>query len=294
MRSLTPHAPLRRAASLDTPRQGANTANSLQHSRMARLLRQTPALQALLVQAAALLTVLLLCRVLAALYPLLSENPLQLGLLPLVVLHSVLAVGYCRLAGMASWWRWIHALFPLAIWLMAGWQVPSSVYLVGFVVTLSLFWTSFRSQVPFFPSRPQVRTQLASVLPQDKPLRVIDIGSGLGDLAMHIAQVRPQATVTGIEIAPLPWLISKLRGWARRSSAGFALGDYRQLDFADYQVVFAYLSPAAMLALWQQASAQMRPGSLLVSFEFTIPGTTPSYTIPCGDDGKLLYVWQLS
>jgi hypothetical protein len=42
---------------------------------------------------------------------------------------------------------------------------------------------------------------------------------------------------------------------------------------------FAYLSPAAMLALWHKARAEMRPGTLLLSYEFHIPGTTPDLVI---------------
>lgn len=108
---------------------------------------------------------------------------------------------------------------------------------------------------------------------------MIDIGSGLGDMSMYMAKVRAQDQVEGIEIAPLPWLISVVRAKCKRSRAQFKLGNYDDLNFADYDVVFAYLSPAAMSRLWQKAHREMRTGSLLVSLEFPISDVTVTQTI---------------
>jgi predicted O-methyltransferase YrrM len=51
------------------------------------------------------------------------------------------------------------------------------------------------------------------------------------------------------------------------------------LDFAQFDVVFAYLSPAAMPELWKKAQREMRPGSLLISYEFPIEGVEPNLIV---------------
>ncbi|ACT50043.1 class I SAM-dependent methyltransferase [Methylovorus glucosotrophus] len=209
----------------------------------------------------------------------------------LVLIQAVGAYVLARLWGMASWWRLIHLFFPLVVWLMVQLHLPNWVYLAGFLFSLMLFWTTFRTQVPFYPSFPAVWQQVLAWMPARQGLRMIDIGSGLGDMAMHIAKVRPDCQMLGIEVAPLPWLISHARGRWRRSSARFVLGDYHKLDFREFDVVFAYLSPAAMPALWQKASSEMRPGSLLISYEFEIPGVPPALQQPIGETGKVLYGW---
>lgn len=122
---------------------------------------------------------------------------------------------------------------------------------------------------------------------------MIDIGSGLGDLSMYIAQRRPNDTVEGIEIAPLPWLISKVRARMQASNAAFTRGNYESLNFAEYDVVFAYLSPAAMTNLWIKANQEMRKGSLLVSLEFEIPEALPDQIIHTGTSTPKLYVWRM-
>ena len=245
-----------------------------------------PAAWAVLIQIIALAIVLLCVMSINSFFT------IRFSFLTLVMMQAMCAVALCILANMAVWWRWIHGLFPLAMYWMLLLTLPNEVYLIGFLITLSVFWTTFRSQVPFFPSRPIVRQKVAALIPQTETFRMIDIGSGLGDLSMHIAQVNPRCQVEGIEIAPLPWLISTIRAWFNQSSAHFKLGDYHSLDFSQYNLVFAYLSPAAMPSLWEKVRQEMQSGSRLVSYEFDIPGVPASYKIQ-GESHPTIYVWNI-
>ncbi len=211
----------------------------------------------------------------------------------LVLMHAAIAVWFANITNMAQWWRWIHFFFPLAIWIMSQWHVPNTIYLIGFLLSLSLYWTTFRTQVPFFPSTATVRQQVLTLIPQYQPMRIIDIGSGLGDMSMYIAKLRPECSVEGIEIAPLPWLISVVRAKLKRSKVDFRIGDYRLLDFANYDLIFAYLSPAAMSDLWQKAQKEMRSGTLLVSYEFDVEGVESTDMIQSGENEKMLYIWEI-
>lgn len=254
--------------------------------------RPAPALLALFVQFAVLLLLVGGILFFRSLPGRALPADLALPVFGLFLCQACFAALLSRCVRMAGWWHCIHFIFPLAVWAMLYWQLPSEIYLLGFLLCLGLFWTTFRSQVPFFPSRREVRHQLEALLPTDQPLHVIDIGSGLGDLAMHLAAAHPQSTVEGIEIAPLPWLLSRLRTRLSGSTARFRYGDYTDLDFAQFDVVFAYLSPAAMPALWQKARREMREGSLLISYEFDIPGVPPTRHIP-GGDAPALYLWRM-
>ena len=71
-------------------------------------------------------------------------------------------------------------------------------------------------------------------------------------------------------------------------------GDFWRTDLARYDVVYAYLSPAAMPRLWAKARREMRPGSLLVSNGFEVPGVPAGRVIPLGDAMRsTLHVWQM-
>lgn len=217
---------------------------------------------------------------------------LEPNLYALAILQGCIAMLLSVVVRMDVWWWEIQILFPIGLLVMHQLALPSWIYFLGFVFFLSLFWTTFRTQVPFYPSRPDVWQRVAAYLPKDRRIHLIDIGSGLGDLIMYLARVMPESRFTGIEIAPLPWLVSRWRARIKSiGNAGFELGDYEMLDFAQYDVVFAYLSPAAMESLWQKASREMQPGSLLMSHEFEIPGVEPDCILQ--REGKpSIYVWH--
>ena len=246
-----------------------------------------PAVLALVAQLIAFGAVLLLAFVLPAL------DGSQISIVIAAVIQGGLAAVLARSFRLAAWWAPIEFCFPIAVVASSAVQLPPLVYLAAFLLFLVLFWSTFRTQVPFYPSNAAVWQAAAELLPKGRSLRIIDVGSGFGGLVRYLARVRPESEVVGIELAPLPWLCSLVRGRAGGSPGRFVRGDYGRVNFGDFDVVFAYLSPAAMPALWQKAHAEMRRGSLLLSYEFAIPGVEPSMTIHPSNNGPALYGWHI-
>jgi SAM-dependent methyltransferase len=249
-----------------------------------RLLR-APAVKALLIQLGALLPTVAIAIALDALGA-------ETTILTAALIQGLLAMLITWKLGLARWWRPIQLLFPLAVLAASALRLPPVLYLVVFLGLLAVYWSTFRTQVPYYPSNEAVWRAVEELLPRERELKVIDIGSGLGGMAMHLAAARPRADVTGIELAPLPWLVSRLRAAMAGNRARFVRGDYERLDFGAYDLVFAYLSPAAMPGLWDKARREMRAGSLLVSYEFEIPAGQSVKTILTTEGGPLLYYWQ--
>ena len=246
---------------------------------------RAPATVALLLQCAAIVPTLIIIYLLA-----------RLGAAPSYALVA-LVQGACaclltRWRGLAPWWLAIQLLFPLALYGTLALGIAPAWYLAAFVFLLLLYWSTFRTQVPYYPSGRRVWNEVARLLPQGRAVRAIDIGSGLGGLVLELARRRPESRFDGIELAPLPWLASLLHARLSGSSARFIRGDYEQLDFTQYDLVFAYLSPAAMSALWRKCAAEMRPGSQLLSYEFLITEKAPDLIIAPTGKGPALYVWH--
>jgi SAM-dependent methyltransferase len=193
---------------------------------------------------------------------------------------------------MAYWWRYIHLLFPIAIWVGLTLQIPTEYFLIGFIITGALFWSVFITQVPFYPSKPEVWNAVSELLP-GKNLRILEIGSGLGNFGIRMAQLRPESCVEGIEIAPLPWMISVIQSKLLRSRVYFRLGNYEKVDFANYDLIFAYLSPAAMPELWKKALLEMDGESLLLSHEFPVPSIHESQKMRFSSDQRECYIYKI-
>jgi SAM-dependent methyltransferase len=247
----------------------------------------TPAIQAVLIQVSSFLLVLALGQAMWLF------TDMYLTIAVAALLQGAVAATLSRCFSLASWWRLIHAAFPISIVATLSLQVPPAVFLAAFAALLVMFWNTFRTQVPFYPSGRNVWEAVAGSLLTDRPIRFVDIGSGLGGLVLHLARRRPESRFTGIEIAPLPWFFSFLRARISPGNSRFIRGNYDRLDFSSFDVVFAYLSPAAMQALWEKANAEMRPGTLLLSYEFAIPGAEPNLTCTPIDGGPVLYGWYM-
>jgi len=211
----------------------------------------------------------------------------------LFVIQAIFASALAYLALKDFWWRYIHFVFPLALCITLRFDIPNYVFLGAFILSASLFWTCFTTQVPFYPSSALIRNQIANMIPDNHLSRVIDIGSGIGDLCLTLAEKKPAALVSGVEIAPLLWVISTLRARFTKSKAVFTLGSYQTIDFSNYDIVFAYLSPAAMDGVRIKAQAEMRTNALLVSHEFPIPHLRPIQIFKNASTIKKTYVYRI-
>lgn len=188
------------------------------------------------------------------------------------------------------WWWLIHALFlPLAM-LLRPLPVPAWAWALALLLAFGVFGRVDRSRVPLFLSGNAALDALEPLLPAEGEL--IDLGAGVGTVLARFG-TRPGLRVTGVEHAWLPWLLGWLRLRLAGNPARLLRGALEDVDLGRADVVYAFLSPAMMPALWAQARAGMRPGALLVSHCFDVPGVPPTRVIDVpGGRGPLL-VWRM-
>lgn len=244
-------------------------------------------LQSLVIQCAALLAVVFLNYLLQILFA------YQAPLWQLVFAQGGIAALLSRAWQQPAWWPPLHLGFLPAALLARQADLPAWIYLALFVLLVLFYWSTFRTRVPLYLSGRAAWQPLASLLPQT-PFSFIDLGSGLGGVPFYLEAKFPHGHFYGTEIAPAPWLISRVRARLKRSRVNFMRDDYTSLDLSRFDVVFAFLSPAAMPGLWQQVQAQMRPGTLFISLAFPAEGRPPDH-VAAGDTGPrhTLYAWQM-
>lgn len=196
-----------------------------------------------------------------------------------------------RRFGLPGWWQLINLFFfPLA-WLVSDSGIDPRWYLAGFVALAATSLGSLRTRVPLYLSSRQAIEEIVRCLPERPGIKVVDLGCGLGGMLNGLARHRADIELHGVEMAPFNWLASRLRLGRR---AQIRLGSLWQEDLSDYDVVYAYLSPAPMVRLWEKVRREMRPGSLFISNSFAVPGRKPDETVELHDlnDSSLL-IWRL-
>lgn len=209
------------------------------------------------------------------------------------LIQGFLSLLISYVVGLRWWWLAIQFLFPVFVAIFLGIGISPIVYLTLLAVLLLCYVPSWASRVPFYPSSSSIHAQLLPLLPRNKNHSFIDIGSGFGGVLFGMQRIHPNCRYFGIELAPLPWLFSFLFGKLRRSSIVFKFGRYEGLNLAEFDVVFAYLSPVVMPSLWDKAKREMQAGSLLLSYEFPIPSLSPHITIQPDLNQPALFGWRI-
>lgn len=195
---------------------------------------------------------------------------------------------------MPVWWSVIHLLFLPTLSAAMVLDLPAIWYLISLITVLLIFGRTYRTRVPLFLSSRQAVEALGELLPQDRPLTMVDLGSGCGGLVCSLSSILPLGQFHGIEAALLPYWISRFRTLFSKRNCQFKWADIWKQNLADYDVVYAYLSPVPMAQLWQKAQQEMRPGSFFISNTFVVPNVQPDQRIPLNDlSNGVLYVWRM-
>ncbi len=234
----------------------------------------------------ALLSLLLL---LAAWLPLLPLFSMGWPVEALIVIQGGLAWLLSRWLSLPGWWQLINTIFfPLA-WLVHHTGLHPLWFLAGFILLALTSLGSLHTRVPLYLSSQQAVLEAARRIPGEQA-RVLDLGCGLGGWLAGLHAARPGLELAGVEMAPLNWLTSRLR---LRGKAEIRLGSLWDIDLSNYDVVYAYLSPAPMAQLWQKIEREMRPGSLFISNTFAVPGKEPDETVELHDlSHARLLIWR--
>lgn len=208
--------------------------------------------------------------------------------------EAVFAVLGGAALGLAPWWLAINAMFVPALVGSLTVEVAPGWALAAFTAMALVYWSVARTQVPLFLSSDAVIGALLRLLPATPQPRFLDLGCGTGHVLARLARHRRDGRFDGVEYAPLPWLLAWARALASGARGAIRLGDFWRRELAQYDVVYAYLSPVPMARLWQKARREMRPGTLLISNTFEIPGVVPDEVIhPGGAWGGPLYLHRM-
>ncbi|MFN4148549.1 MAG: class I SAM-dependent methyltransferase [Rhodocyclaceae bacterium] len=209
-----------------------------------------------------------------------SSDLLRIPLL-IALLQGGLAAMIALKLRSPRWWIPIHLAFMPLVVFVHGLDIAPGWFLAAFVLLLLVFWRTDRSRVPLYLTNQATAEALLKLLPAT-PCRFLDLGCGDGGLLRRLALARPDCLFTGIEHAPLPWLIARLRTMGL-ANVMIRRGDFWTVPLGGHAVVYAFLSPAPMPQLWVKAKREMSPGSLLVSNSFAVPGQRADTTVEVAD-----------
>ncbi|TSE25884.1 hypothetical protein Tsedi_01108 [Tepidimonas sediminis] len=189
--------------------------------------------------------------------------------------------------------RVIMALgFPLSWVLAAGLlpMPPAWAWALLALAALALYpWRAWRD-APLYPTPPGALDGLREAVWLPPRARVLDAGCGAGDGLRALERAYPDAELHGVERA---WPLVLLARWRAPAGAHVRRGDFWTEDWSRYDLVYLFQRPETMPRAAAKAAAEMRPGTWLVSLEFALPQTEPTFVWHC-PDGRPVWAYRVA
>lgn len=171
-----------------------------------------------------------------------------------------------------------------------------SFFLLLILLLLVLLVTSVRYGIPPTPSSKAARRKIHQLIKEHNPSgAILELGSGFGTLALQTGKTFSRATVTGIEISFIPFVVSKLLHlFPGAKNVRFIYGDLFSYDLAGADIIVCYLYRDAMRRLEEKIRNEARPGTIVISNTFGMPGFQPDRVIHMLDTfNTKLYLYRL-
>lgn len=162
--------------------------------------------------------------------------------------------------------------------------------IIFFIVIVFLITMILASAAPWLPTR---RKDMARILAlaKIKPDEIFyDLGCGDGRLITEAA--RAGAKATGFDISLMSFLMTRIRIIAERSNAKARFKNFFRQDLSKADIVYLFLTPPAMPAVEKKLKTELKNGTRVISYAFSIPGLE-LITADKQPDRQTIYLYKM-
>jgi hypothetical protein len=163
------------------------------------------------------------------------------------------------------------------------------------VLVLWTIWISLRVGISPMPTSKTVLHTWSGLLPDEVDGEILELGCGWGTLLKFLCQKYPKHSVTGLELSPLPWLVSygRSRFWGHEDCEVVRRDFWRQ-EGQRAGLVVCYLYTGAMKQMAEGWTKTLPEGCYILSHTFAMPGWSPIKTAQAQDMYKTpVYLYQI-
>ena len=159
-------------------------------------------------------------------------------------------------------------------WVLASLIVIGGMFMLKIVYALSIAVTLPLTQGALFvsTSRPKLGAVFDLLSPAPGSL-LIDLGCGDGRI-LRYASLQYNAKAIGYEVNPLAFCIARLF-CGFNNNIDVLWRNFWSADVSKADLIFCYLYPDVMSRLAHKLRAEAKPGAMVISFNFKLPGWTP-------------------
>ncbi|MFA5135202.1 MAG: hypothetical protein WC505_05485 [Patescibacteria group bacterium] len=122
-----------------------------------------------------------------------------------------------------------------------------------------------------------------------------DLGSGDGRVLIALANNTKARLLVGYEISFLlyVWSVIRVRFLGFRKRIEVRYGDFLTRDLSQADVIFCFLTPMAMKKLDPKFRGELRPGTRIISYSFSLPGWEPEAVDRVGEKSIPIFKYRI-
>ncbi len=153
-------------------------------------------------------------------------------------------------------------------------------FIIVFVLLSICYWT-IKNGISPMPTSYKVTKALLTSLPEHVERKIVELGSGWGNLANALAKKYRDCEVIGYETSPIPYYVSRLI--YRQKNLIFKRKDFFSEPLHDASLAVCYLYPGAMQQLKTKLEMEGSSQLLIATHTFSIPGWKATKTVTVDD-----------
>jgi cyclopropane fatty-acyl-phospholipid synthase-like methyltransferase len=149
--------------------------------------------------------------------------------------------------------------------------------------------------VAFVPTPKRIVRAMLQLAAVRRGETLFDLGAGDGRIIIEAARTFG-AHAVGVEIAPESIRRIRERLAATGTDAKLIESDIFKVDLTSADVITIYLSESANARLVQKLNNELKPGTRVVSLDYTLPGWVPKRELEVSASGlsRIIYLYKKS
>jgi hypothetical protein len=171
-----------------------------------------------------------------------------------------------------------------------------AIILIFFVT--QFYYAFFKGYAPFISTKNRVISRIIEELKKigvKDGVKVCELGSGMAGFLRAMEKNFPQSELTGIEYSILPYCLSRLQIGMQKSKIKIFRKNFLDENLSDADIIYCYLSVELMRLLEDKFLDELKPGTIIVSYQFHLPVRNPNKIIDLSEIGRKekLYIYQI-
>lgn len=152
---------------------------------------------------------------------------------------------------------------------------------------VQFFNVVFRGYAPFIPSQKKALQAAIKELSMQDDGIIYELGCGTAGFLRLAREKYNQARLIGIEYSFLPYVIAQIQNSLSKSRLQILKKNFFNVNLSDANVIYCFLNVKQMKELKIKLEKECKPGTVLISYSFSLPGKNPEKTIETENNGAI-------